>query len=117
MQRQLKALVDFYSDYFLNVRYTKAGTYTVQDETETFDRPFVNISRPGEDWCLFIEWVDGHYLVKLGECWAGSTLFEFCFQQPDGLLECIPRFQYLAGKVSHDLSREYMAAQPGFFEH
>lgn len=99
-EAHLKELQSFYSQYFLDVSYRPSGQYTVHDESAYFDRPWVNISRPGEDWCLIIEWRGSQFLVQFAECWAGTTLAHFSFRELDALLDLFSIFQLQAERLT-----------------
>jgi hypothetical protein len=101
----LETIVKFYSRFFLNVRYSPAGTYTVHDETAVFAKPWVNIHRPGNDtdWSLVIEERGDHYLARLCECWAGTELCQFSFCQIDALVDLFPIFQRQIERMTNPL--------------
>jgi hypothetical protein len=104
----LETIATFYSQYFLTVASREAGPYTVHYGPVIFSKPWVNISRPGEDWCLIIEQDGDHYLCRLAECWAGTELCQFSFKQVDALVDLFPIFQQQIEVITEANYRDYL---------
>jgi hypothetical protein len=96
----LKNIPLLYANYFLEVKYTEAGTYFVHDEWATFTKPWVNIGRPGEDWNIILESEGTGYLVRLCECWAGTEMKQFHLEDINDLTPMFSGFQQEIERLS-----------------
>jgi hypothetical protein len=92
---RLQQLRTFYQQYFVEVRYTPKGSYWCQYERiwHDIEQEGICLSKPGNDWSLWIEDHGDHFEARLGESWSGGELFRFCFKDIDALLELLEPLQ------------------------